>query len=202
MEFWRNSLWLQRLQSYVFKWKLGKAQQKKENDTSNNNESILNNMPETPDASTEGRSQRAKRDIFRYSSSPQDPLCIICNFVKFDWKTRKKVPATMIEMRKEGQALHEAEKKWIECAKIHDVEDTKHKEAATRILLVASGRSLFSANVCYHKNCYAAFTGRSCHREEDVKEADNKSDLPVIEIEEFFNLVENHICRGEVYDVW
>ena len=158
-------------------------------------------MPETPDASTEGRSQRAKRDAFRYSSSPQDPLCIICNFVKFDWKTRKKVPATMIEMRKEGQALHEAEKKLIECAKIHDVEDTKHKEAATRILLVASGRSLFSADVCYHKNCYAAFTGRSCHREEDVKEADNKSDLPVIEIEEFFNLVENHICRGKVYTV-
>ena len=38
--------------------------------------------------------------------------------------------------------------------------------------------------------------------EENVKQADNKSDLPVIEIEEFFDLVENHIiCRGEVYTV-
>ena len=123
--------------------KLRKAQQKKENDTSNNDESISNNVPETPDTSTEGRSQRAKRDAFRYSSSPQDPLCIICNVVKFDWKTRKKVPTTMIEMRKEGQALHEAEKRLIECTKIHDVKDTKYKEAATRILLLSSVRILF-----------------------------------------------------------
>ena len=46
----------------------------------------------------------------------------------------KKVPTTMIEMRKEGQELHEAEKRLIEFAKIHDVKDTKHKEAATRTL--------------------------------------------------------------------
>ena len=51
-----------------------KTQQKKENDTSYNDESISNNMPETPDTGTEGRSQRAKRDAFRYLSSPQDPL--------------------------------------------------------------------------------------------------------------------------------
>ena len=119
---------------------LRKAQQKKENDTSNNDESTSNNVPETPDTRTEGRSQSARRDAFRYSSSPQDPLCIICNVVTFDWKTRKKVPTTM---RKEGQALHEAEKRLIECTKIHDVKDTKHKEAATRILLLPSVRSLF-----------------------------------------------------------
>ena len=108
----------------------------------------------------------------------------------------------MIEMRKEGEALHEAEKRLIECAKIHNVKDTKHMEAATRILLLASARSLFAADVCYHKNCYAAFTGGAWHREENIKEADNKSDLHVIEIEEFFHLVENHItCRGEVYTV-
>ena len=76
--------------------KLRKAQQKKENDTSNNDESISNNVPETPDTNTEGRSQSARRDAFRYSSSPQDLLCIICNAVTFDWKTRKKVPSTMI----------------------------------------------------------------------------------------------------------
>ena len=92
---------------------LGKAQQKKENDSSNNNKSILNNVPETPDTSTEGRSHRAKRDAFRYSSSPQGLLYIICNVVKFDWKTRKKGPPTMIEMRKESQALHEAEERLI-----------------------------------------------------------------------------------------
>ena len=108
----------------------------------------------------------------------------------------------MIEMRKEGQALHEVEKRLIECAKIHDVKDTKHMEAATRILLLASARSLFAADVCYHKTCYAAFTGGAWHREENVKEADNKYDLPIIKIEEFFNLVENHIIyRGEVYTV-
>ena len=106
----------------------------------------------------------------------------------------------MIEIRKEGQTLYEAEKRLVECAKIHDVKDTKHKETATRILLPASARSLFAADVCYHKNCYAAFTGWAWHREENVKEADNKSDLPVIEIEKFFDLVENHIIgRGEVY---
>ena len=70
----------------------------------------------------------------------------------------------------------------------------------TRILLLASARSLFSADVYYHKNCYVAFTGGAWYKEENVKEADNKSDLPVIEIEKFFDLVENHImCRGEVY---
>ena len=181
---------------------LRKAQQKKENDTSNSDESISNNKPEMLDTSTEGRSQRAKRDAFRYLSSPQDPLCIMCNVAKFDWKTRKKVPTTMIEIRKEGQTLYEAEKRLVECAKIHDVKDAKHKETATRILLLASARSLFAADVCYHKNCYASFTGWAWHREENVKEADNKSDLPVIEIEKFFDLVENHIIgRGEVYIV-
>ena len=60
---------------------LRKAQQKKENDTSNNDESNSSNVPERPDTSTEVRSQRAKRDAFRYSSSPQDPLCIICNVI-------------------------------------------------------------------------------------------------------------------------
>ena len=60
---------------------LRKAQQKKESDTSNNDESNSSNVPERPDTSTEGRSQRAKRDAFRYSSSPQDPLCIICNVI-------------------------------------------------------------------------------------------------------------------------
>ena len=96
-------------------------------------------------------------------------MCIICNVVKFDWKTRKKVPPTMSELRKEGQALHEPEKRLIECAKIHDVKDTMHKEVVTRILLLGSGRSLFAADVCYHKNCYAAFTGGTWHREENVK---------------------------------
>ena len=80
-------------------------------------------------------------------------------------------------------SFHEAEKRLIKCAKIDDVKDTKHKEAATRILLLTSVRSLFSADVCYHKNCYAGFKGRAWHREENVKEADNKSDLPVIKIE-------------------
>ena len=153
------------------------------NNTSNNDESISNNVVETPDTRTEGRSQTAKREAFRHSSSPQDPLCIICNVVKCDWKTRKNVPTTMIEMRKEGQLLHEAEKRLSEWSKIHNVKDTKHKKAATRILLLASARSLFAADCYYHKNCYPAFTGRAWHRKENVKEADNKSDLPVIEIE-------------------
>ena len=132
---------------------------------------------------TEGRSQRAKRDAFRYLSSPQDPLCIISNVITFDWKTRKNVPTTMIDMRKEGQALNEAEQKLTERAKIHAVKDTKHEEATTR----------FAADVCYHKNCYPAFTGGAWHREENVEESDNKPDFPVIEIEQFFDLVENHI---------
>ena len=80
-------------------------------------------------------------------------------------------------------SLHGAEKRLIKCAKTDDVKDIKHKEAATRILLLTLVRSLFSADVCYHKNCYAGFKGRAWHREENVKEADNKSDLPVIEIE-------------------
>ena len=63
---------------------LRKAQQKKENDTSNKDESISNNKPEMLDTSTEGSSQTAKRDAFRYLSSPQDPLCIMCNVAKFD----------------------------------------------------------------------------------------------------------------------
>ena len=39
---------------------LCKAQQKKENDTSNNDESISNNVLETPDTSPKGRYPRAK----------------------------------------------------------------------------------------------------------------------------------------------
>ena len=98
----------------------------------------------------------------------------------------------MIEMRKEGQALHEAEKKLTERAKIHAVKDTKHKEATTRI----------AADVCYHKNRYPAFTGGAWHREENVEEADNKPDFPVIEIEQLFDPVENHIICGRwVYTV-
>ena len=71
-----------------------------------------------------------------------------------------------------------------------------------RILLLASARSLLAADVYQHKNCYAAFTGGAWHREEKKKEADINSDLPVIKVEQFFDLVQNHIiCRREVYTV-
>ena len=63
------------------------------------------------------------------------------------------------------------------CKNPHDVKDTPHMEAAPRILSQASARSLFVADVCYHKNCYPAFTGGARHMEENVKEAENKSDL-------------------------
>ena len=76
---------------------LCKAQQKKENDTSNNDESISNNVLETPDTSPKGRYPRAKEMHSDTYVHLKDPLCIICNVAKCDWETRKKVPTMMID---------------------------------------------------------------------------------------------------------
>ena len=69
------------------------------------------------------------------------------------------------------------------CKRHKAASSNESKEAATRIRLLASVRGLFAVDVCYHKNCYAAFTGGAWHRGKNAKEADNKSDLPVIEID-------------------
>ena len=68
------------------------------------------------------RTMRQKRQIQPQKVDLREPKEMYSD-IELHLKIHK-VPTTMIKMRKEGQALHEAKKRLIECIKVHDV---RHK---------------------------------------------------------------------------
>ena len=117
--------------------------------------------------------------------------CIICNEVK---KHKGRIiPTTTITLRSKDSKEHLAEKTLVHFARIHVEKGTALKEAAERILLVTSTKSLFVSDVCYHREeCYMPFRGSGWLRSSSETSSSNTFDIPD-PFDELCNLVEHHI---------
>ena len=152
--------------------------------------------PEPPKQTSEKR--MSGRSAFRYRTDKENPVCIICSKEKFD-KKHHKLPVVIISNRKEGEKLHEAEKRLLEFAHIHNVNGSRYYDAAQRILLRNSIKSLFLADVGYHRYpCYINFTSNAWKRSFAPKQDEASKDNEMLT--EFLDLVEvNVIVKREVY---
>ena len=113
------------------------------------NDDVEMTSPECP--------RRSRRHEQEYHSSLDDVLCIICNETKKD-SHGKIVPVTKMFLKKSGEEVHMVEKQLTDFATLHKDKNTKYETAADRIFLTLSTRDkLFTANVGYHKDCYASF---------------------------------------------
>ena len=132
-----------------------------------------------------------------YHSSPKDIKCIICAEVKKD-KTGKVIPIKTITFRNIGETVHAAEKRLVEFANIHVNKESMYKAGGERILLTLSTKSLFAADVGYHRACYESFRSPKWKKEKEKEDLHNSS--REIDVKEFLNLVEYLITvKKEVY---
>ena len=162
--------------------------------------------PPPPLQPTPSRSSSRKRCTYetdRYEEGKKQ--CIICCSVKKDAKG-KTIPVNLITLRSTETNSHLAEEKLVKFAKIHQKHNTKYKDSAERILLVAGTNSLFTADVGYHKECYAQF--RNPYWEEKFERPINSSKHESTNsprVDSFLNLcqlVRLHVlCRREVYSL-
>ena len=162
-------------------------------------EAVETNDPDSPQPSgSSTTSRRASRSSSTsYETSRDNIRCIICATDQKD-SHGKLIPARTMEMRLEGQALHQAELQLVEFAKIHQNRDTKYKEAAERIILQRTTRSLFAANVGLHNSCYSNFRSPSWK----VSNVNARSEESDEHLEELMNLVEYLVIgKKEIYSL-
>ena len=107
-------------------------------------------------------------------------------------------------MTDKGNPEHLAEATLLSYARIHQTYDTKFKEAAERILLQRTTRSLYDADVGYHKvECYVNFRSKHWEAlEENKEEVHCESNLTSSKdyLQSIIELIRLHvIARKEVY---
>ena len=99
----------------------------------------------TPSTTVPLEAMKKKEKSSRYDQvyhlSKENFTCIICAQKKKD-KHGKEIHISTMTFRKADEEEHKAEKQLIEFAEIHLAKYTKHTEAANRILLTKSTKSL------------------------------------------------------------
>ena len=108
-----------------------------------------------------------------YQTAKDDICCIICKTIKTDSYGRK-IPAHYMEMRLENKELHQAEEQLVEFANLHVSRETKYKDAAHRILLQKTIKSLFLGDVGFHNECYNNFRAPSWKKVSVVRDDKNR----------------------------
>ena len=174
---------------------------------------MSDNLP-SASASSETESEHTYEETVRRSSRKRNSYdskgdaiaettpCIICKTIKKDRKGRD-IPVTLICVRPENEQdrPHLAAQTLIKFANIDVKHNTIYKEAAERILLQNTIKSLFVSDVAYHKEqCYIPF------RHNKYLSLD-KPGTPTVQpvqtqnsINALLELVRLHvICRKEVY---
>ena len=145
-------------------------------------------------SSRKRQSYEAKRDV--------NMECVICKSVKKDKKGRI-LPVTIITLRDvcDPSKAHIAERTLEQFSRIHIKHNTIFKDAAERILLISGTKSLFAADVGYHKKqCYALFRHKKYLRLDEPKVFSSQTTLDQTAIHALFELVRLHIVqRQEVY---
>ena len=138
--------------------------------------------------------RRSNRQSLAYTSSGKEAVCIICNEKKYD-KGREVQVKTMY-LKEVNETIHKAEKKLIEYAEIHVSNNTKFKGAAEKILLTLSSKTLFVADVGYHKSCYDAFRSPKWNKKKITRNTTCKKSS----VGELLNLIEYLvIVKKEIY---
>ena len=106
----------------------------------------------------------------RSNFSDSGGSCIICNEKKYKRKGRV-VPLVLITLRDNTTKSHKAEEKLKEFADIHlSNSRTPYLDGAKRIRLQLNVKSLFAADVSYHRDCYLNFRSPKWKRREIVSE--------------------------------
>ena len=145
--------------------------------------------PDIAEIPKETHQTRTTRQSMQCTKPPskKNPNCEICKKTKYDKKGHK-IPVTLLTYRNKNEKLHKAEKALLEFASIHKDNGTRYSEAAQRILLTKTTRSLFNADVAYHRQpCYSNFTCPSWKRKFETKLESEKVEEPMLE--EFMDLV-------------
>lgn len=95
-----------------------------------------------------------------------------------------------------GEDLHQAEMQLIEFAEIHRTRNSKYKDAADRVILQRTTKSLFAADVGFHTSCYDNFRSPSWKKTAQVGKQSQKDEY----MDELMNLVEYLVIeKKEIY---
>ena len=145
--------------------------------------------------------RKSTRQQLKYTTSQAIPECIICNEKKYTEKGIE-IPVKMMSVRSTNDLVHHVEKTLLEFAKIHKDQRTKYADAAERILLTKSTKSLFAADIGFHMNeCYMKF--RSTHWKTKFQVSRNTDEIHLHRdnsLIELLHLVDVHVInRYEVY---
>ena len=145
-------------------------------------------------------SSDTNKDVDENGKKKKENACIICNSVKKDDKGRIIQPTIITLRRDDGD--HLAEETLLRFARIHQQHDTCFKEAAERILLEHTIKSLFLSDVCYHLDqCYTPFRHKKFEKLEKSTDVVSMKPQPVQHpVDSLFELIRLHvIVRREVY---
>ncbi len=148
--------------------------------------------------------RRSSRKSCSYVSTKDDKekVCIICNEQKRS--KGRLVPVIDITYKKSADGIHLAEKSLLEFSKLHlKYESETYKIAANRILLACTIKSLFEADVVYHKDCYANFRSPYWYEKYsklEIAKMQSEENQSQNSEEDFFKLIHHHIVsRQEIY---
>lgn len=181
------------------------AQRKISNQPPNQPENIDSVIPSSSNAMQieETNVRRSTRQSCSYTSAnDKEKLCIICNENKRGAKG-KDLPVIEMTYKKDNEEKHLTEQTLIEFSKLHlEYNNENYKLASQRILLASTVKSLFEANVAYHRNCYNNFrTPYWRTKYKKVEDSKNSDKRVLVDLEEEFStLVTHHIIkRQEIY---
>ena len=150
---------------------------------------------------TISQTRQSSRLTLSYSSTKENPSCIICFKEKYD-DHHHKIPVATMDRKKSQDDLHEVEKTMIEFANIHIEKNTAHRECGERIKLMrGTNPTLFNANVGFHRCCYKSFCSSYLKNKPNTDPTPTYSPIRSPEfIDEFTNLIEYLIVvKKEVY---
>ena len=158
----------------------------------------IDDQPSTPKETTTDSLRKSNRRSLKYSSTKEEKKCIICNEHKY--QKGRLIPLLNLTLQDKSSKSYRAEKTLEEYANIHKkTGNKKYVDGANRILLTISSKSLFAADVAYHKSCYDNFRASwwKKNNNEIIEENSNSENKSLIEI---YHLIEHHVInKGEIY---
>ncbi len=104
-------------------------------------------------ATVQQRSSRKRQSYDTQRDDDEEMECVICKTDKRDGKGRK-IPITLITLRdvNDSNKIHIAEKTLVQFSKIHLKHNTIYKDAAERILLILTTKSLWTRSKERYEN--------------------------------------------------
>ena len=135
--------------------------------------------------------RKSNRQLLSYTFSGEKAVRAACNE-----KKGRDVEVKIMSIEELKETVHKAEKKLIEYTEIHISNNTKFKSVGERILLTLSAKSMFAADVGYHKSCYDVFRSPKWNKKKSVE----KNNCHQSSIDKLLNLIEYVVVvKKEIY---